>query len=60
MADETQKQTVTLEELMVSTLAMADATVKLLIQKGVFTDEEFKTQLGAERANDLTVLKRLH
>jgi transcription initiation factor IIE alpha subunit len=60
MADETQKQTVTLEELMVSTLAMADATVKLLIQKGVFTDEEFKTQLGAERANYLTVLKRLH
>jgi hypothetical protein len=60
MADETQKQTVTLEELMVSTLAMADATVKLLIQKGVFTDEEFKTQSGAERANYLAVLKRLH
>jgi hypothetical protein len=60
MADETQKQTVTLEELMVSTLAMADATVKLLIQKGVFTDEEFKTQSGAERANFLAVLKRLH
>jgi hypothetical protein len=31
MADETQKQTVSLEELMVSTLAMADATVKFLI-----------------------------
>jgi hypothetical protein len=45
---------------MLSTLAMADATVKLLIQKGVFTDEEFKTKLGAERANYLTVLKRLH
>jgi transcription initiation factor IIE alpha subunit len=39
---------------------MTDATVKLLIQKGVFTDEEFKTQLGAERANYLAVLKRLH
>jgi len=31
MANETQKQTVSLEELMVSNLAMADATVKLLI-----------------------------
>jgi hypothetical protein len=32
------KETVTLEELMVSNLAMSDATVKLLIEKGVFTD----------------------
>jgi len=51
---------VTLEQLMVSTLAMTDAAVKLLIQKGVFTDEEFKTKLGTERANYLAVLKRLH
>jgi hypothetical protein len=49
MADETKKETVTLNELMVSTLAMSDATVKLLIEKGVFTDAEFKTQLGTER-----------
>jgi hypothetical protein len=47
------------QELMVSTLAMTDTVVKLLIQKGVFT-EEFKTQLGAERVNHLAVLKRLH
>jgi transcription initiation factor IIE alpha subunit len=45
---------------MVSTLAMADATAKLLIAKGVFTDEEFKAQLGNERANYLAVLKGLH
>lgn len=45
MADETQKPTVTLEELMVSNLAMSDATVKLLIEKGVFTDAEFKAKL---------------
>jgi hypothetical protein len=49
MADESKKDTVTLQELMVSTLAMTDAAIKLLIQKGVFTDEEFKTQLGTER-----------
>jgi hypothetical protein len=39
-----------LEELMVSTLAMTDARVKLLIAEGVFTDEEFKAQLCIERA----------
>jgi hypothetical protein len=60
MADDSQKQKVTLEELIVSNLAMTDAAVKLLIAKGVFTDEEFKTQLGAEKANYLAVLKRLH
>jgi hypothetical protein len=60
MADQTNANKVTLEELIVSTLAMSDVTVKLLIAKGVFTDEEFKTQLGAERANYLVVLKRLH
>jgi hypothetical protein len=59
MADETQKQTVSLEELMVSTLAMTDALAKLLIAKEIITDEEFKGQLGAERANYLAVLKPL-
>jgi hypothetical protein len=50
---------VTLEELMVSTLAMTDAMVKLMIAKGLITDEEFKAQLDTERANYLAVLKRL-
>ena len=59
MANETRTDKVTLEELMVSTLAMTDAVTKLLIAKGVFTDEEFKTQLSAERSNYLAVLKRL-
>jgi transcription initiation factor IIE alpha subunit len=45
---------------MVSTLAVTDATVKLLIEKGVFTDTEFKARLGAEQANYLAVLMRLH
>jgi hypothetical protein len=59
MANESQKPTVSLEELMVSTLAMTDATVKLLTAKGVFTDDEFKAQLSAERANYLALLKRV-
>ena len=48
------------EELMVSSLAIADALAKLLIAKGIITDEEFTTQLTAERANYLAALKRMH
>ena len=35
---------------MVSTLAMTDALAKLLIDKGVITDAEFKQKLLEERA----------
>jgi hypothetical protein len=35
---------------MVSTLAMTDALAKLLIEKGVITDIEFKEKLLQERA----------
>lgn len=60
MAEETQKKPVTLEELMVSTLAMTDALAKLLIATGIITGEEVSQQLSAERANYLAVLKRMH
>jgi hypothetical protein len=46
MADETKTDKVTLEELIVSALATTDALAKLLIAKGILTDEEFKTSLG--------------
>ena len=59
MPDETPEKKISLEELMVSTLAMADALAKLLIEKGVITDAEFKAQLSTERANYLAVLKRM-
>lgn len=49
-----------IEELIVSTLAMTDALAKLLIVRGIITDDEFKVQLSAERANYLAVLKGLH
>ena len=39
-----------LEQLMVSTLAMTDALAKLLIEKAVITDTEFKQKLLEERA----------
>ena len=41
---------VSLEELMVSTLAMTDALAKILIEKGLITDAEFKQKLLEERA----------
>jgi hypothetical protein len=47
MAEETK---ITLEGLVVSSLAMTDALAKLMIAKGVITEAEFDAQLGAERA----------
>ena len=50
MAGLDKKDSVSLTELMVSTLAMADAVTKLLIEKGVITEAEFKEKLLQERA----------
>ena len=48
-ADLDATKTVSLEELMVSTLAMADAVTKLLIEKGLITEAEFTKKLPEER-----------
>lgn len=53
MAEETK---ITLEGLVVSSLAMTDPLAKLMIAKGVITEAEFNAQLGAEKANYLAVL----
>jgi hypothetical protein len=50
MSELDKGKTVSLEELMVSTLAMTDALAKLLIEKGFITDAEFKKKLLEERA----------
>lgn len=50
MAELVQRKPVSLEELMVSTLAMTDALAKLLIEKSVITDAEFRQKLLEERA----------
>ncbi len=50
MAELDKDATVSLKELMVSTLAIADAVTKLLIEKGVITEAEFKEKLLQERA----------
>ena len=45
-----EKRAVSLEELIVSTLAMTHALTKPLMEKGVITDAEFKQKLLEERA----------
>jgi hypothetical protein len=59
MAEERKTEKISLEQLMVSTLAMTDALTKLMIAKGIITEEEFKTQLSTERINYLAVLKQM-
>jgi len=49
MATVDRDGTVTLQELVVSSLAQTDAVAKLLIEKGVITQDEFMEKLKAER-----------
>lgn len=45
-----KEQTVTLQDLLVATLAQADVLTKLLIEKGIITREEYTAKLSAQRA----------
>jgi len=51
--------TVTLQELIVSSLAQTDALCKLLIEKDVITQEEFMEKVKAERATYQAMLQKL-
>jgi len=42
--------TVTIQELLVTSLAQTDAVAKLLIERGVITQDEFLEKLKAEKA----------
>jgi len=50
--------TVTIQELLVTSLAQTDAVAKLLIEKGVFTQDEFMDKIKAERATYQEMLER--
>jgi len=50
MATVDKQGVVTMQELVVSSLATADALAKLLIEKGLITESEFMQKLSAERA----------
>jgi hypothetical protein len=53
---EADKKPVTLEELLVSSLAQTDALAKLLIEKGLITREEVMRKISEERATYRTLL----
>ncbi|MFB3121179.1 MAG: hypothetical protein ACE10H_03175 [Candidatus Binatia bacterium] len=50
---------VTMQELLVSSLATADAVAKLLIEKGLITQDEFMQRLSAERAGYQEMLEKM-
>jgi hypothetical protein len=49
MAELDKTATVTMQELLVSSLAQTDALAKLLIEKGLITEKEFLGKLAEER-----------
>jgi len=50
---------VTMQELLVSSLATADAVAKLLIKKGLINEVEFMQELSAERARYQAMLGKI-
>jgi len=48
-----------MQELLVSSLATADALTKLLIEKGLITQAEFMKKLSAERATYQAMLREM-
>ncbi len=52
--------TVTIQELLVTSLAQTDAVAKLLIEKGVFTKDEFMEKIKAERATYQGMFQKAH
>ena len=51
------KTPVTMQELLVSSLAQTDALAKLLIEKGIITQQEFSAKILEERATYQAMLK---
>ncbi len=49
MATQNERAPVSTEELLVSSLAQTDALAKLLIEKGIITQQEFLQKIAEER-----------
>jgi len=58
MAKVDKSGTVTIQELLVTSLAQTDAVAKLLIEKGVITQDEFMEKIKAERGTYQAMLKK--
>lgn len=59
MATHDKAGTVSMDEIILSTLATADALAKLLIEKGIITELELMRKISAERANYQGMLQKL-
>jgi len=59
MANLDNTGTVILQELLVTSLAQTDAVAKLLIEKGVITQDEFWEKIKAERAEYQEMLRKM-
>jgi len=59
MATVDKQGVVTMQELMVSSLAQSDALAKLLIEKELITEAEFMQKLSAERATYQAMLRKV-
>ncbi|MEE8239396.1 MAG: hypothetical protein V3R13_04845 [Nitrososphaerales archaeon] len=59
MATVDKNGTVTLQELVVSSLAQTDAVAKLLIEKKVFTQDEVMEKVKAERATYQAMFRKV-
>ena len=57
MANSSNQAPVTVEELLVSSLAQTDALAKLLIEKGIITQQEFSAKILEDRATYQGMLK---
>jgi len=58
MANTDNQGTITLQELVVSSLAQTDALCKVLIQKGLITKAEFMEKLKEEMTSYQVMLQR--
>ena len=59
MATVDKSGTVTIHELLVTSLAQTDTVAKLLIEKGVITQDEFMEKIKADRATYQAMLQKV-
>jgi len=59
MAKVDKSGTVTIQELLVTSLAQTDAVAKLLIEKGVITQDEFLEKVKVERAGYQAIMRKM-
>ena len=54
-----RRDTVKLDELLIASLAQTDALSKLLIEKGVITEAEYREKLSGERAEYRAMMEKV-